>query len=279
MIEFISQKTLSDFLHKKRKTGKTIGFVPTMGALHDGHFSLIEKSKLENDIVVCSIYINDLQFNQQEDFINYPKTLKEDKLGLNKVGCDVLYLPLKEELFPSQHQLNYQIGRLGEVMEGQFRPGHFQGMLAVVERFLTLIKPDKAYFGEKDYQQLALIRWLANEKRLKTTIVGIATKRNAQGLAMSSRNARLNEEEKVLATMIYETLLFCKLNYKQLKPEELITEAKRKLRHAFEVEYISIADEKTLNPIFDWSESDKPRVFIAAYISGVRLIDNLSLID
>ena len=279
MIEFNSIETITDFIEKCKRESKSIGFVPTMGALHKGHYSLIERAKNDNDIVICSIYINDFQFNQREDFDNYPKTLDEDKFGLKQVSCDVLFLPTKENLFSASIESEYFLGGLDLTMEGHYRPGHFNGVAKVVERFLEIIKPDNAYFGEKDYQQLAVIKYLAKEKNISTNIIGVNTKRESSGLAMSSRNLRLSEEDKIKASTIYKTLLFAKNNVGILSPNQIVEKAKELLKLNFRIDYFLIVDENSLQPISSWSTAKAPRAFVAVFLSNVRLIDNISLID
>lgn len=273
-----NRESLINKLAELKKKEFSIGFVATMGALHEGHLQLIKRAKQENDMVVCSIFVNPLQFNNQNDFNKYPNTIEEDKNQLRLSNCDLLFLPSRKDIFPVEPNLDYNFPQSTNTMEGEHRPGHFKGMAAVVEAFFRLIEPHKAYFGEKDYQQYALIKWLAKEKDLGVDVIPCSTYRNDLGLAMSSRNLRLTKNEIKIASKLYEMMIFCKSN-QQYNPEKLIKLAKEALRHEFEVEYIFLADEVTLKPIESWSDSAFPRVFVAANLSGVRLIDNLSLID
>lgn len=269
---------LQDYLNTLKKKNRTLGFVATMGALHHGHLTLINRAKKECNEVICSIFVNPLQFNNQEDFNKYPITLDEDKKMLESASCNALFLPTRDMMFPSEPKMQYDLGKLDLVLEGEYRPGHFQGMAAVVEAFLRLLKPDRAYFGEKDYQQLAIIQWLVKEKSLKTKVVPCKTARNNKGLAMSSRNYRLTKEELKTAEKIYEMMNYCKVN-KLKSPRELVAKSKKYLSENFEVEYFNIVDEKSLDDLNSWQDSESPRVFVAAKLSGVRLIDNMSLID
>lgn len=269
---------LQDYLNTLNKKDRTLGFVATMGALHHGHLTLINRAKKECDEVICSIFVNPLQFNNQEDFNKYPITLDADKKMLESASCDALFLPTRDMMFPSEPKMQYDLGKLDLVLEGEYRPGHFQGMAAVVEAFLKLLKPDRAYFGEKDYQQLAIIQWLVKEKSLNTKVVPCKTARNNNGLAMSSRNYRLTKEELKTAEKIYEMMNYCKVN-KSKSPRDLVAKSKKYLSEDFEVEYFNIVDENSLNDLDNWTDSEMPRVFVAAKLSGVRLIDNMSLID
>lgn len=273
-----TRESLKEYLKIQSELGISIGFVPTMGALHEGHLELIKKAKIENDKVVCSIFVNSLQFNNQEDFDKYPITIESDENKLVSEGCDVLFLPTRKEVFVEEPNLDYDFGQMAEVMEGEYRPGHFLGMAAVVEAFFNLIKPTRSYFGEKDYQQLAIVKKLVKEKKISTDIIACATVRNSKGLALSSRNLRLTKQEVLVASELYQAMSYCKEN-KQLQPNELISQTIEKLKSNFDIEYFVIADENSLKPIDKWAETDVPRAFVAANLSGVRLIDNMSLID
>lgn len=278
MKEFFSSSDLSLYLSIIYKEKKTLGFVPTMGALHAGHIQLIKKAKEENDVVLCSVFVNPLQFNNQEDFQKYPSTIERDKQLLMEEQCDFLFLPEKEDLFGNRGSVNFDFGSLGTVMEGVHRPGHFEGMATVVKRFLEIVQPTHAYFGEKDYQQLAIIRSMALEFNLKSTIVPCKTVREKSGLALSSRNQRLSESEKETAQEIYQVLRFCKSKAGEIHPRQLAEMCFERLSANFTVEYFEIADEQSLQVIERWEESRFPRAFTAVYLGSVRLIDNLSLI-
>tara|TARA_B100001109_G_scaffold253657_1_gene251788 strand:- start:15836 stop:16681 length:846 start_codon:yes stop_codon:yes gene_type:complete len=270
---------IQEYLDGLRKNGMSIGFVPTMGALHKGHASLIQKAKEENDLVICSIFVNPLQFNRKEDLENYPNRTKEDISLLNEFECDILFLPSPEELYQEKPDLNYDFGSIAVGMEADFRPGHFQGVAAVIERFFTILNPDRAYFGEKDYQQLAIVKWLVNLKGFSTQVVGCPTIRFENGLAMSSRNFNLSQEELETASLIYQLMNYCKQHKEEKTPIQLMEHGLKQLKNDFKTEYFQIVDEDTLKPIESWEDTERPRVFVAAYLSTVRLIDNMSLID
>ncbi|MEQ8907912.1 MAG: pantoate--beta-alanine ligase [Vicingaceae bacterium] len=279
MKHFTSSNAISRQLNKLEQAGQSIGFVPTMGALHEGHMGLIERAKAENNVVVCSIFVNPLQFNRQVDLDTYPDRMKEDKAMLKSQDCDFLFSPTKEDLYQEKPALDYDFGSLGRGMEADYRPGHFEGVAAVIDRFLRVLKPSRAYFGEKDFQQLAIVKWLVEKENFDTQIVGCETIRFENGLAMSSRNYNLAEEDFKTASEIYQWMKFCQKNKGQFEPQELAAFCFEKLKQKFEPEYVTIADENNMKPLEKWSDSKRPRVFIAAYLSSVRLIDNLSLIN
>jgi len=279
MIIFKQAKPLTEHLQKEQKAAKKIGLVPTMGALHKGHLSLIKSSKLSNDITVCSIFVNPTQFNNSEDFKHYPITIEKDIEQLIIAGCDVLFLPGVEEVYPPGYQKkHYNLGSIENSLEGFYRPGHFQGVCQVVDRLLQIINPDNLYMGQKDFQQCMIIKKLleltGKDKIIRLNIS--PTIRENDGLAMSSRNLRLNDTEKILATSIYKELTAIKNNF-HLKPlHSLIQMAKDHLQEKnFAVDYVEIANMQDLNPA---KNSEEPSVaLIAASIGNVRLIDNLIL--
>ncbi len=279
MKQYNTSKAIRSELEQLRKNSATVGFVPTMGALHQGHLALIKRAKAENKFVVCSIFVNPLQFNRQEDLKSYPNRMEQDKKMLESVNCDYLFTPSREDLYAKAPNLDFEFGSLGVGMEAEYRPGHFEGVAAVIDRFLDVLQPDRAYFGEKDYQQLAIVKWLVEQKDSNTEIVGCETERFPNGLAMSSRNYNLKEAEFEQASEIYKLMQYCKRQLHQKTPQELSTYAFEKLKEDFQPEYFTIVDEETLKPIQSWSDTAKPRVFVAAYLSSVRLIDNMSLID
>lgn len=262
-----------------KEEGYSIGFVPTMGALHKGHAALIRKAKQENDKVICSIFVNPLQFNNKKDFDTYPNKLENDFRLLEAENCDVVFLPEKEDLYGEKPTLEFELGPLGSLMEGEKRPGHFNGMAAVVKRFLEVVQPTRAYFGEKDFQQLAIVRWLNKRFELGVNIVGCKTVRESSGLALSSRNLLLTQEELSIASLVFETLTYCKNQYLRQDPIQLQKECIDLLSDKFHVEYFLIVDEKELQPLKKWDENVKPRAFVAARLRTIRLIDNLALID
>lgn len=279
MLSFTKSEEIRSFLADHKDAGKKIGFVPTMGALHDGHVSLITEAKKNADLLVCSIFVNPLQFDRKEDLDNYPNRINEDKKVLEEAKCDCLFIPDVKEIYPKPPEKTYNFGSIGKGMEADYRPGHFNGVAAVIERFFEILQPDSAFFGEKDYQQLAIVRYLAASLGSKTKIIPCATKRYPNGLAMSSRNFRLSEAHLKTAAEIYSILDFAKRNKNTMSPQELKVSCLAQLNSFFKVDYFQIADEETMIPLENWTDSDKPRAFVAAYLNGVRLIDNLSLID
>jgi pantoate--beta-alanine ligase len=279
MVEVFKSAELSKLVEKLKEEGKSIGFVATMGALHEGHLDLITQSKKNCDYTICSIFVNPLQFNNSEDFEKYPNTIIEDKKFLEKYGCDCVFLPDRKDVFPEQPNLKYDFGTLSKWMEGEFRPKHFEGVAAVVEKLFSIIKPDKAYFGEKDYQQLAIIRWLVNEKSMPIEVVACETVRHESGLAMSSRNLRLSIEDRKKAAKIYKTMSSFKEEFRNGGIDDILKNSTLKLEQDFDLEYFMVADEETLVPFKLGTRIVKPRLFVSAFLSGVRLIDNISLID
>lgn len=275
---FYSIAETQNYLKAQQKTGKTIGFVPTMGALHAGHISLIEASKQENSLTVCSIFVNPTQFNNPDDLKGYPRTLEKDSEMLLEVGCDVVFAPSAEEMYPSLPKIKLNFGSLENVMEGKFRPGHFNGVGIVVSKLFHIVKPDKAYFGLKDLQQVAVIRKMVSDFSFDLQIIPCATLREADGLAMSSRNMRLSIEARAMAPNIYKTLQLAKekLQIGTSSKETLgLVNSFLSTIPAIELEYLEIADFDTLEPIEQAGAIGKTAVCIAAFLGGVRLIDNV----
>ena len=262
------------------KLHHSIGFVPTMGALHRGHTTLIEQSKKENDITVCSIFVNPIQFNNQDDLLKYPRTLNEDIKALEDVGCDVLFYPSVEEMYPFPDVTQYNFGNLEKVMEGKFRPGHFRGVAVVVRRLFEIIRPDKSYFGKKDFQQLKIVESLVHQYQLSPKIIGCEIVRESDGLAMSSRNARLNELQRAEVPLIYKTLKEASLMAKELNVVTLKEEVCNKINSnsQMKVEYFEIADSESLESIQFWNQSANPMGFIVVNVGDIRLIDNINFI-
>jgi len=271
--------TTTGFINQCKSVGKTIGFVATMGALHPGHISLIERSKKENDITVCSIFVNPIQFNNPLDLEKYPRTIEEDIQKLEAAGCDLLFYPEVTEMYPEPVNEAYDFGHLDKVLEGEFRPGHFNGVAIVVHRLFRIFTPDKAYFGLKDYQQLRIIQTMTQQLNLPIEIVPCPTYREINGLAMSSRNTRLSDKEIELAPAIFETLKEVKLKVNTEKISEAEDFAMRKLNEieGFRVEYFKIVDAKTLLPVSTWSMAKSVVACTAVFVGNVRLIDNLIL--
>ena len=280
MILFKKAADINNFLLQSRESGNSIGFVPTMGALHQGHISLISISKKANAVTVCSIFVNPTQFNDARDFDNYPSTIEKDIDALEKAGCDVLFLPSVSEMYPlgTQNAQTYDLGYLETVLEGKYRPGHFQGVCLVVNRLLNIIPAGQLYLGQKDYQQCMVIKKLVELEKINTTINICPTLRESSGLAMSSRNLRLSEKDKEQALTIFETLSYIKNNIRPGDLGRLKLAAVNNLTSAgFKVDYIEIADADNLEIIERWDGNRKLVAVAAAFIGEVRLIDNLLL--
>lgn len=269
---------LKQALDEPRKSGLSIGFVPTMGALHAGHLSLIDTSKAQCDVTVCSIFVNPTQFNNAWDLSNYPKTLDHDETLLREKGCDMLFIPNESEIYPETPTDRYEFGKLEQVMEGAQRPGHFNGVAQVVVRLLEAVNPDLAFLGLKDYQQYLIIKALAAQLNLPVHIIGCETVREPDGLAMSSRNALLTPEYRRKATVLWESLRWVAHHYNEYPDSELIQLAEQKIKDAgLKPEYLTIAHVDTLQPLKQ-QQADAARVFVAARAGDVRLIDNMPII-
>lgn len=276
-----NKKHLHELINSFRDKNKApIGFVPTMGYLHSGHGNLVQISVEENALTVVSIFINPLQFNNKEDYINYPKDFDKDLAYLSSLNCDIVYIPDYDDVYPEGHIVkDYNFDRLELVMEGKYRAGHFKGVAEVVSILLENVKPDNAYFGEKDYQQLKIIEKLVEQYNIPVKIIPCKTVREADGLAMSSRNVRLSYEERKLAPLIYEQLLWCKENYHNFEPQGLKLHVQNifKQHSEFELEYLEFASLDDLSIVNKWSDFENVGVFIAVYLGKVRLIDNMFL--
>jgi pantoate--beta-alanine ligase len=281
MILFKKITELTAFLDQKKKTGNTIGFVPTMGALHQGHISLISNSKQQNKVTVCSIFINPTQFNESKDFEKYPITLEKDIDILEKSDCDILFLPAVKEIYPTGliNRPHYELGYLETVLEGKYRPGHFQGVCQIVLLLLNIVQPHNLYLGQKDYQQCMVIKKLVALIKLKINVVICTTLRENDGLAMSSRNMRLNEQERKLAVKISETLFLIK---KEIKPGNIRNLKERGIEYLsagkFKVDYLEIANADTLEILETWDGKQPVVALVAAYLNEIRLIDNMLLL-
>ena len=280
MLIFHKVSDIRNYLDQKRLTGTRIGFVPTMGALHNGHLSLIQQCREHTDLTVSSIFVNPTQFNDPKDFEKYPVTIEKDIEMLVNTGCDLLFLPSAKEIYPdgTAHLPHYDLGYLETVLEGKYRPGHFQGVCQVVHRLLEIVQPDDLILGQKDYQQLMVIKKMIRLTGLSTHVQTGSTFREKDGLAMSSRNMRLNETDRVTATAIYQTLLQMK---EQLKPGSVLQLKEMATKHltdkGFRVDYTELANADTLELVEDWNGQDKIVALIAAYLTEVRLIDNMIL--
>jgi pantoate--beta-alanine ligase len=262
-----------------RQERKSTGFVPTMGALHPGHISLIRKANLENDLVACSIFVNPIQFNNHEDLEKYPRTLDEDIWRLEEVACDVLFAPTVSEMYPGKDIINdkYNFGHLDKVLEGTHRPGHFNGVAVVVRKLFEIIQPDRAYFGMKDYQQLKVIEALVKYHEIPVEIVACPTLREKDGLAMSSRNVRLTHHERSIAPVIHRVLTEIKEKAEHLTPKGAQIWGVNQLNKYAEiqVEYLQIVGADDLLPIENWEDKTNVVIVVAAYLGKVRLIDNM----
>ena len=273
---FKTKAELSSYLSLNSKL--SIAFVPTMGALHKGHLALVQKAKNQSDIVICSIFVNPTQFDKKEDFNNYPDTLSNDLMQLEKINCDVVYTPIVSDLYGENEEAkHYDFDGLDRILEGKFRKRHFDGVATIIEKFFEIIKPKKAFFGQKDLQQLLIVKALTKKLKLPIEIICIPTVREESGLAMSSRNTLLNKEELEKATILYKSLLYCRKNAKNLSIQQL----KENISVCFEkeefleLEYIAFTNYSTLKSISHLKEKGETAVCIAAFVAGVRLIDNI----
>ena len=260
------------------RNSKSIGFVPTMGSLHKGHLSLIEFAKFNCDIVVCSIFVNPTQFDDSDDFHNYPRDIKDDILLLQNINCDILYCPHESDLYFENQDVEYfNFNDLDKYMEGAQRRGHFNGVATIIKKMFEVVSPEKAFFGQKDLQQLQIIKHITNQLQLNVEIIGLPTVREASGLAMSSRNKKLSKSDFKKSTLIYESLMYAKENFTHMSVNELKIRIVSRFNNQsdLELEYLEIVDLKTLTPITKFLAKDKNAVCIAASICGVRLIDNI----
>lgn len=277
MLVFEQKADLNHFVSKAKAEGKSIGFVPTMGALHAGHIALVTEAVGQCDLVIASIFVNPIQFNNPDDLKKYPRTFERDRKMLEDANCDVIFYPSVEEMYPNEVVEKFDFGSLETVMEGARRSGHFNGVAVVVKRLFDLVQPDIAFFGKKDFQQLAIIKALVKQMKSAIQIVGLDTVREEDGLAMSSRNTRLSKQERETAVELSKALNYIKQNKNTFDPAQLETEAIQKLNANFKVEYIQIVDGNSLQSINNWSQTNYPVVCAAAFLGEVRLIDNLEL--
>lgn len=268
---------LSNALESIRSDGKTLGFVPTMGALHAGHISLIQAAKQSSDVVICSIFVNPTQFNNKEDFNLYPITIENDIDALEQAHCDFLFLPSVEEMYPKDYQApHYPLGHLEDILEGKYRPGHFQGVCQVVDRFLQLVQPNTLYLGKKDFQQVKVIEKMIQWRNYPIKTKTVPTRREDDGLAMSSRNMRLNEEERSLSVALHQSLLSIKDKLDVNNFKDLISNEIAYLESlGFKVDYLEMATKDNLE-IIDTKGDEVVVLLIAAYIGNIRLIDNIT---
>jgi pantoate--beta-alanine ligase len=268
---------LLKYIKRRKPEFKSIGFVPTMGALHQGHISLIECSKKENDFTICSIFVNPIQFNNAQDFILYPKNQEEDFKMLENAGCDLLFMPSADSMYTDEPRLKIDFGSLELVMEGKFRPGHFNGVAIVVAKLFNIVQPDISYFGQKDLQQYLIIKQMVKDLSFPIELRSCPVIREKDGLAMSSRNQRLTPKGRPIAAKLNESLLLAA----RLLENSTVESTKAKIRDFYKnmkeikLEYFEITDSETLMPIKDVKEHKGIAICVAAYIDGVRLIDNI----
>lgn len=277
IIQSVAQmsRTMQDY----RSQDVSIGFVPTMGALHKGHLALVRKSLLENDLTVVSIFVNPLQFNNPDDFLKYPQMPEKDRMMLEQVGCNVLFTPVKDEIFPSDFQKTFQLGFLDTVMEGAYRPGHFQGVARVVYRLFEIVQPNRAYFGLKDYQQFMVISKVVAPFFKDLKICGLETVRENSGLALSSRNLRLTAAQYHEASKVPGLLKIAAGMLGQKSPDEIRKWFEEELSKFSELrlEYLEFAHADTLQPFSDGDSASSYRIFVSFYAGEVRLIDNMAV--
>lgn len=270
---------MTEYTVRQRNREASVGFVPTMGALHEGHMSLVHQAVRENTVAVVSVFVNPIQFNNKDDFEKYPRTEEEDFKMLAAAGVDAVFAPSSEEIYPEGNNdyKKYQLGSVAEVMEGKYRPGHFQGVARVLDILFRLVKPNRAYFGEKDFQQIAVVRNLIKSEGLNVEIIACPIKRAPDGLALSSRNQRLSDEQRKVAPEIYETLKYS-VEYSQSHSVRATHDTVVEHLDAIpgmKVEYFEIIDARTLAPIEEWEESNWIVGCITVFLGDVRLIDNI----
>lgn len=270
---------LREFLEEQRASGVEIGFVPTMGALHQAHLALVQRSRAENQITVVSIFVNPTQFNNAEDLEKYPRRTESDLVQLRAAGTEVAFLPEPSEIYGDCLKAEkLDLAGLDQGMEGTYRPGHFPGVATVIKRFFQIIAPERAYFGEKDYQQLRVVQHMARQEGFATQVIGCPTERNEGGLALSSRNFRLSPSGLEQALIIPESLRWCAAHYHRFSPDQLKERVRDRFRPSeLELEYVEIADPLTMTPVKKWAEVESARIFLSAFCEGVRLIDNYRL--
>jgi pantoate--beta-alanine ligase len=265
-----------DYIHQVKKSNRKIGLTPTMGALHEGHLSLVQQSISETDISIVSIFVNPIQFNNPADLEKYPRTLDKDMELLSKVGCHAIFSPETKEMYKSPAELSVSFGELDKILEGAYRPGHFSGVGVVVSKLFNIIQPDVAYFGQKDYQQYLVINRLVRDLNFPVKVVCGEIVREANGLAMSSRNQRLLKEEKEKASLLYKMLTQAKAQIEKKSMKEIKKEVADTLANSdIRLEYFELADRSNLNLLHHYEPSIPCILLVAAYVGEVRLIDNL----
>ena len=280
MIIFKQADVLARYLDEQHSMHRSTGFIPTMGALHEGHLALVKEARKHTNVTVCSIFVNPTQFNDPKDFQQYPITLDEDIYQLESTGTDILFLPSVDEMYPHgiHHLEYYDLGYLETILEGQFRPGHFQGVCQVMSRLLQMVRPDQLFMGQKDYQQCMVVQWLLDHLQLPTQLIPCPTLREADGLAMSSRNLRLPDKDRQVAPTIYQVLEFLRTHIKAGDLSPLLREAGEQLAQAgFRTDYVAIANAVSLAPVESWDGKQPLVALVAAFLGEVRLIDNMKI--
>ncbi len=279
---FKTVSEIRDYLDKERRNGCSVGFIPTMGALHRGHTEIIQRVRRENDLVVCSIFVNPKQFGNNVDFKKYPRNIDKDLQILSDIDCDIAFTPSTEEMYPGPVKEDYQFGELEETMEGKYRKGHFKGVAIAVKRLLEITEPDRAYFGKKDYQQLLIIKKLVEITGLPVVIVPCNTVREPDGLALNSRNQRLTPQQRKDAAIIHKTLLKAYNLYNKKTPFYQIKQMVKLEINAMptlRLEYFEIANPENLKPLKTYMPDQKAIACIAVYAGNIRLIDNMVFND
>ena len=272
-------RDLKALIQAQKAAGKTVGFVPTMGALHAGHRSLVEEAGKQSDFVVVSIFVNPTQFNDKSDLEKYPRTLEADVALLEPTPCQAIFAPEVATMYPEPDTRQFNFGELERVMEGKFRPGHFNGVAQVVSKLFEMVEPDKAFFGQKDFQQLVIVKAMVKQLTLPVEIIACPIIREASGLAMSSRNERLTKEQRENAAVIYKTLCEARNNAQSISVEELKSQVVEQLNTNpfLETEYFEIVDDVELKPVQQWTDPVNKVACVAVFCGEVRLIDNLVL--
>jgi pantoate--beta-alanine ligase len=279
MKKFYTKAEVEHFVSGQKSLGLSVGFVPTMGALHNGHLNLVRQSIDQTDITIVSIFVNPIQFNNKEDLEKYPRDLNKDLDMLSQIGCHAVFCPNEKEMYPDQVTEKYDLGGLDQTMEGHFRPGHFQGVAIVVKRLFDIVRPDLAFFGKKDFQQYTIIKYVVDQLKLPVKIVGCETVREVDGLAMSSRNALLEKTKREKAVIIPNSLKKAKelLPLLDVKGVNDWIGKEFSKEQELQLEYFEIVDENSLQRIEKWEKGFKMVACIAAWAGNVRLIDNMPL--
>ncbi len=279
MITINSKTELASLINSIKLSNKTIGFIPTMGALHQGHLSLVSESKKQCNISIVSIFVNPTQFNDLSDLEKYPRTLESDLKFLDEIDCDIVFTPENEEMYPEKDNRIFDFGNIDKVMEGAFRPGHFNGVAQIVSKLFDIVKPNCAFFGKKDFQQVAIINNMVKQLNYNIQIISCQIIREKSGLAMSSRNERLSPENRKKASFIYETILEAKklAKLKTVNDVKTFVENKFTENTDLKLEYFEIVDDFSLQSVKNWADSQNITACIVAHIEGVRLIDNIKI--